>query len=171
MQWMSEDNWGIPPDAGDVGPSPMRILSLLLPPMILLVLGTFALLSGCQKATEVELAAAAANVPVPTVETPTALQSIIGRWMREDGGYVLEIRGGTRGGTLDVAYFNPNPITVSRAAWLQAGERLQLLVELSGAGYAGSTYVLQLDPASDRLTGEYRQAVQGQTYQIEFVRR
>jgi hypothetical protein len=152
----------------------MRILLPLRPRFLPVLLGTLALLSGCQKATEVEPAAAAASAPsppVPTVETPTALQSVVGRWMREDGGYVLEIRGGTRGGTLDVAYFNPNPITVSRAAWLQAGERLQLLVELSGAGYAGSTYVLNLDPASDRLTGEYRQAVQGQTYQIEFVRR
>jgi hypothetical protein len=152
----------------------MRILLPLRPRFLSVLLGTLVLLPGCQKATEVEPAAAAASVPsptAPTVETPTAYQPLIGRWMREDGGYVLEIRGGAPGGAIDAAYFNPNPITVSRAAWRQAGDRLQLLVELSGAGYAGSTYVLHLDPASDRLTGEYRQAVQGQTYQIEFVRR
>jgi hypothetical protein len=43
-----------------------------------------------------------------------------GRWVRPDGGYVIEVRDAQAGGRLDAAYFNPRPINVSRAEWHRA---------------------------------------------------
>lgn len=126
-----------------------------------------ALVCGCARP-------AAPEPPAPKPDaapaTPASLEKILGRWVRDDGGYVLELRSGAAGGVLDAAYFNPKPIAVSRAAWLEAGGRLQVLVELTGSGYDGSTYILHYEPQADRLVGEYRQAVQRQTYEIAFVR-
>lgn len=101
---------------------------------------------------------------------PDSLREIYGRWVRDDGGYVLEIRRGSAGGVLDVSYFNPRSINVSRAAWYEGGGRIQILVELDDVGYPGSTYVLRYDPASDRLLGQYTQPSARQTFEIEFSR-
>lgn len=35
---------------------------------------------------------------------------VVGRWMRTDGGYELELSNPTFDGRLTAAYFNPNPI-------------------------------------------------------------
>ncbi len=90
--------------------------------------------------------------------------------MRADGGYVLEIRGADISGVLDAGYFNPKPIRVSRAIWMQGGEGLQVAVELNDVGYPGATYVLKHDVPSDRLVGQYTQPQMQQTFDIEFVR-
>ena len=42
-------------------------------------------------------------------------QRLAGRWLRTDGGYVLELRDIKKDGSLKAAYFNPRPINVSRA--------------------------------------------------------
>jgi len=94
----------------------------------------------------------------------------MGRWLREDGGYVLEIRGGATGGMLEARYFNPRSIHVSRAAWYEGAGVLQVLVELNDTGYPGATYVLRHDPKSDRLVGQYTQPAMQQAFEIEFVR-
>lgn len=39
----------------------------------------------------------------PTVE----FNKLIGRWLRPDGGYVIEIRNISSGGKMEAAYFNP----------------------------------------------------------------
>ncbi len=90
--------------------------------------------------------------------------------MRADGGYILEIRGADISGVLDAGYFNPKPIRVSRAIWMQGGEGLQVVVELNDVGYPGATYVLKHDPQTDRLVGQYTQPQMQQTFDIEFVR-
>jgi hypothetical protein len=46
-------------------------------------------------------------------ESPYA--PLLGRWLRPDGGYVLAINRVDPDGTADAAYYNPNPIRVSRA--------------------------------------------------------
>jgi len=46
-----------------------------------------------------------------------------------------------------------------------------VFVELRDVNYPGSTYTLQYDAASDRMKGAYFQAVEKQTYKIEFTRR
>ena len=97
-------------------------------------------------------------------------QLVVGRWVRPDGGYVLEIREVTKDGSLKAAYFNPRPINVAKAEWRQKGGTLTVFVELRDVNYPGSTYTLQYDPASDRLKGAYFQAVEKQTFAIEFTR-
>jgi hypothetical protein len=93
-----------------------------------------------------------------------------GRWVRPDGGYILHIRDVDAGGKIGAMYLNPRPINVARAEARRDGSRLQVFVELRDVNYPGSTYTLQYDPASDRLKGSYFQAVEKQTYAIEFIR-
>jgi hypothetical protein len=91
--------------------------------------------------------------------------------MREDGGYVLEIRTISADGKADASYFNPRPINVSRAEAFREGGALTLFVELQAPNYPGSTYRLVYDPARDVLVGTYFQALQKQTFDVSFVRR
>src|SRR5690242_6383851 len=46
--------------------------------------------------------------------SPT-VSKLTGKWVRPDGGYVLELKSVGSGGKMDAAYFNPRPINVSRA--------------------------------------------------------
>jgi len=97
-------------------------------------------------------------------------QRLVGRWVRPDGGYVLDVREVRKDGSLKAAYFNPRPINVAKAEWRQKDGTLTVFVELRDVNYPGSTYTMQYDPASDRLKGAYFQAVEKQTFAIEFVR-
>jgi len=97
-------------------------------------------------------------------------QHLAGRWLRTDGGYVLELRDIKKDGSLKAAYFNPRPINVSRAELHREEGKITLLVELRDVNYPGSIYNLRYDPENDRLKGTYFQAVQRETYDIEFVR-
>jgi hypothetical protein len=93
-----------------------------------------------------------------------------GRWVRPDGGYVLELRDIRKDGSVAAAYFNPRQIRVYRARVSKKDGRTSLFVELRDINYPGSTYRLVYDPAADRLRGAYYQAVHMQTYQVEFAR-
>jgi hypothetical protein len=77
---------------------------------------------------------------------------------------------GHRDGSLTAAYYNPRPIRVFREEAGRKDGRITLFVDLRDVNYPGSTYTLHYDPASDRLRGTYFQAVQRQTFDIEFVR-
>ena len=95
---------------------------------------------------------------------------LIGRWVRPDGGYVIDIRGVQTGGNLDAAYFNPNPIHVSRAEWRKQSEGLSIFVELNDKNYPGATYQLRYYPESEQLAGEYHQPLVQQTFDVYFTR-
>jgi hypothetical protein len=97
-------------------------------------------------------------------------QRLIGRWVRPDGGYVLELKEIGKDGVLKAAYFNPRSINVARAEFSRKDGTLTVFVELRDVNYPGSKYNLQYDPNSDRLVGTYFQAVQSQTYGVEFIR-
>ena len=97
-------------------------------------------------------------------------QVFMGRWIRPDGGYVLELNGGQAEGTLEAAYYNPKPIHVARAELARVNGVVSIFVELRDVNYPGSTYHLIYDPGADRLVGTYFQAVNGTTYDIMFVR-
>ncbi len=97
-------------------------------------------------------------------------QRLIGRWVRPDGGYVLELKGIGKDGSLQAAYFNPRPINVYRAELGRKEGTFTVFVELRDINYPGATYDLQYDPAADRLKGTYFQAVQRQMFEVEFVR-
>ena len=100
----------------------------------------------------------------------TIAKSLQGRWTRPDGGYVLEIKSVAADGRLDAAYFNPRPIHVAEARAFREGSTIRVTIELRDENYPGSTYNLRYDPRSDRLSGDYYQAVARQHYPIFFVR-
>jgi hypothetical protein len=100
----------------------------------------------------------------------TVPKSLQGRWLRPDGGYVLEIKSVAADGRLDAAYFNPRPIHVAEARASREGSTIKVTIELRDENYPGSTYNLGYDPQSDRLSGDYYQAVAREHYPIFFVR-
>jgi hypothetical protein len=95
---------------------------------------------------------------------------MLGRWLRSDGTYVLELRAADGSGIVQASYFNPKSINVSRAIWMRSAEGLQVIVELNDVGYPGATYVLSHDVKTDTLVGKYNQPQMGQTFDIDFVR-
>jgi hypothetical protein len=97
-------------------------------------------------------------------------ERLAGKWLRPDGGYILELRDVGSVGALQAKYYNPKSINVHRASWQSTEGKVTLFVELRDVNYPGSTYNLQYDLASDRLKGKYFQAVIGQTFEVEFVR-
>jgi hypothetical protein len=103
-------------------------------------------------------------------QTPSDFKALPGRWVRTDGGYVIEIKSVDAAGRMQAAYFNPNPITVSRAAATRSGQATTVFIELRAPGYPGSTYTLIHDPARDELKGIYHQAALQQNFEVVFVR-
>ncbi len=112
----------------------------------------------------------AINPPVAGVAAPGGLQKLVGRWVRPDGGYVIQIKSVQDNGTLEAAYLNPNPIHVAQAKASLDGSTVKVFVELRDVNYPGSTYTLQYEPAADLLKGIYYQAVAQEQYQIFFQR-
>ena len=117
-------------------------------------------------------APAAQGPPAAAIPAVAAsdFQTLIGRWLRPDGGYILEIRDVEAGGRIDAAYLNPRPIHVARAEATREGATLKVFVELRAAGYPGSTYTLTYDPKGDQLQGRYFQAAMQQSFEVVFVR-
>ena len=112
--------------------------------------------------------AVAADAPQSVVRIDE--QRLIGRWVRPDGGYVLELSDIKKNGTMKATYFNPRPINVAKAELSRKDGKLTVFIELRDVNYPGSKYNLQYDPKTDRLVGTYFQAVEKQTYSIEFMR-
>jgi len=102
--------------------------------------------------------------------TTTGFSALTGRWLRIDGGYILEIRGVDAGGRIDATYLNPRPINVARAEATRKGRALEVFVELQAPGYPGSTYTLTYEPKNDQLVGVYYQAAMQQKFDVSFVR-
>ena len=86
-----------------------------------------------------------------------------GRWVRPDGGYVIDIKNFNPSGKLEATYSNPNPIAVSKAEATAEAGVLKMFFELRGAGYPGSTYTLSYVPSTDQLRGIYFQAAARQS--------
>ena len=106
--------------------------------------------------------------PAPAKAIDTG--KLLGRWLRPDGNYVLEIRSVSAGGKADAAYFNPSPINVSKAEVSSEKGEAQLFVELKDRGYDGNYYTLAYDSDTDCLTGVYHQLTIGQQFEVKFVR-
>jgi uncharacterized protein (DUF2147 family) len=107
--------------------------------------------------------------PIAAALSPE-LAKLVGKWERPDGGYILEIKSVDSSGKLDVGYFNPDPIKVSRAAaWREKGTT-KVVIELQDVNYPGCTYTLEHNPQTDQLFGQYYQAAMQQTYEIVFTR-
>ena len=96
--------------------------------------------------------------------------TLTGRWLRPDGGYVLQLDDMGSNGRMRAQYFNPRPINVSFAQWKEKDGRLSVFVELRDINYPGSTYTLEYDSSSDRMRGIYFQAAMQQQFEVEFLR-
>jgi len=114
--------------------------------------------------------AAAQQPSTSAAKANPAYEKLKGRWLRDSGGYTIEIRSVGPGGKLEAAYFNPKSIHVGKAQASQQGEMLKVFVELRDVNYPGSTYSLAYDAKSDRLVGRYYQAVARETFDVYFVR-
>jgi hypothetical protein len=112
----------------------------------------------------------AAELPSPSSEPGPDPAKLVGRWLRADGGYLLQLTEPGPDGQLQAAYFNPRPINVARAAWKHQDGYLGAFVELRAPNYPGSTYTLAYDPTQDRLVGLYFQAAMQEQFDVEFKR-
>jgi hypothetical protein len=126
------------------------------------------------KRTAVLLAIALACGFLPSLpafaQAQADFMALKGRWVRTDGGYVIEVRNVDAGGRLQAAYYNPNPVNVSRAEAARSGAAVTVFIELRAPGYPGSTYTLIHDPKSDLLKGVYHHAGLQQNFEVIFVR-
>ena len=149
----------------------------------LCALAALLLLSGCDKPAEPPAptpatgSAVAVNpVGAATAQTasattaPADFAKLVGRWLRPDGGYVLEFKSVAPDGKLSATYRNPQPINVAQAEARKEAGAVKVFVELRDVNYPGCTYKLTYDPEHDVLAGEYFQAAQGQTYEVGFER-
>ena len=110
------------------------------------------------------------NLPAFGSTSNARFEKLPGKWLRPDGGYILEIRSATADGKLDAGYFNPRPINVAKAVALQDGQAIKVFVELRDVNYPGSTYTLAYDAESDQLKGIYFQAAMKQQFEVYFER-
>lgn len=110
------------------------------------------------------------NPPATASDAAPGFEKLKGRWLRPDGGYVVDVKSVDQRGTMDVAYLNPQPIKVSKAVASRDGTVTKVFIELRDVNYPGSTYTLTYDPQSDRLQGVYYQAALEQRFDVFFVR-
>jgi len=114
--------------------------------------------------------ALAQTPPVTTGSTVLAFGVLVGRWLRTDGPYVINISAVDENGKLDASYANPRPLPFHTAEVTRDGNALKLFFELRAGGYGGSTYTLKYDAASDSLRGVYDQVVVKQKFDVVFNR-
>ena len=114
----------------------------------------------------------AVNLTFETIASASEakVSKLAGRWVRTDGGYVLELKDIAANGKLKAAYFNPRPINVSKAEWQSKDGYSSVFVELRDTNYLGSTYTLAYNPSTDSLVGIYFQATLKQQFEVEFKR-
>lgn len=93
-----------------------------------------------------------------------------GKWLRPDGGYVLDIKSVGSDGKVEMTYLNPNLIHVSKAQASIKVNKLDLFIELTDTGYPGNYYTLTYDPGKDQLAGVYYQLGIQQQFDVFFVR-
>ena len=108
--------------------------------------------------------------PAVAISESVNVLKLVGRWLRTDSPYVIEIHEVSPDGTLRAGYYNPQPINVSAAKVENKNGTLQVLVELHDAGYPGSNYTLNYNPQNDALEGTYFQATLRQNFNVAFMR-
>ena len=97
-------------------------------------------------------------------------ETLKGKWVRTDGGYVLEIKQVANDGKIDAAYLNPKPINVSKASASPEAGKMKVFVELRDRLYPGNYYKLTYDAGNDQLAGVYYHLGIGQQFDVIFAR-
>jgi len=103
-------------------------------------------------------------------EPQNDLKELIGRWIRNDAGYVIEIKRIDAEGKMEAGYYNPRPIYVSVAKATVENNEVKVFIELRDVGYPGSTYTLVYVPQNKVLVGFYYQAGLGQNFDVLFTK-
>ena len=137
------------------------------------VAGVFLLLRGQHSGSKDREPAAGSTPGHQTQSTATQrahFETLVGKWIRPDGGYILSVKTVYPDGRVDAGYFNPRPIHVSQAHASPEGSTVRLFVELQAPGSPGSTYDLVYDPSNDVLVGIYFQAAMQQRFEVMFER-
>jgi hypothetical protein len=104
------------------------------------------------------------------VDTKSDFEKLKGKWLRTDGGYVLEIKQIASDGKIDAAYLNPRPINVSKAHASSEAGKMNVFVELRDRLYPGNYYKLTYDAGKDQLSGVYYHLGIQQQFDVVFVR-
>jgi len=139
-----------------------HILSNILYVIFIILIATIFSLTSCSDD----------KAPPPVkLEAKADPDKLAGKWLRPDGGYIIEILNVHDEGTLEAAYYNPQPINIARAEWKEEDNRLKIFIKFDDVNYPGSTYTLDYFPDRDLLIGAYFQAVQQQSYYVEFIRK
>jgi hypothetical protein len=112
----------------------------------------------------------ATTTPSVAAAPKADFQKLKGKWLRPDGGYVVEVKTVEDSGRMDASYFNPGPIHVAKAEASQDGASTKVFIELRDVNYPGSTYDLVYDPQTDSLQGIYYQAALQQRFEVVFTR-
>jgi hypothetical protein len=84
--------------------------------------GAIAVLAGALMPLGAISRASAEPIPAAGAKPVSAFERLRGRWLRDSGGYVIEIRSVGAGGKLEAAYFNPGSIHVGRYFQAVTGE-------------------------------------------------
>jgi hypothetical protein len=97
-------------------------------------------------------------------------KKLIGRWIRNDAGYIIEIKSVDASGRMEAGYYNPRPIYVSAAKATMEKTGIKIFMELRDVGYPGSTYTLVYVPRHNVLAGFYYQANLRQNFEVLFTK-
>jgi hypothetical protein len=97
-------------------------------------------------------------------------EQLKGRWVRPDGGYIIEITSVGEDGKLAAKYYNPRSIHVEKAEAVQKDGKIEVFIELQDINYPGSTYRLVYNTEKEVLQGTYFQALERQQFEIYFKR-
>jgi hypothetical protein len=138
--------------------------------MLLLILLTIGVFAGMAFFIHHWRQAGAQSPGPPATEIKAGFDRLQGRWLRPDGGYVIEIKAIDANGKMVAAYFNPRPINVSQAEAVLEGATVKVFIELRDVNYPGATYHLTYDSEKDQLRGVYFQPALQQSFNVAFVR-
>ena len=134
---------------------------------MLLVVFAIAVACSSNEPQPMERATTTSAAPTPVAAD---LEKLVGRWLRNDMSYMIEIASASADGKLEARYLNPQPIHVSKAEAKQKNGALEVLVELTDRGYPGSYYTLTYAPAEDLLRGVYHHLGLQQNFDVVFFR-
>jgi len=96
---------------------------------------------------------------------------LVGEWSQTNSPCQIKIKDVLKNGKLEVTYYNPKLIAVSKAHWTKkTGTLLSVYVELMDENFPGSNYKLNYIVEGDVLVGEYFLTEGGDSYSVEFVR-
>ena len=138
--------------------------------VVLVIIAVVVLYVGKKDGDEAQKETVTSEAPAKAKEAKSDSNKLLGRWLRPDGGYVIEISKIRANGRLEARYLNPRPINVSVAEASHRKDELRVFIELQDVGYPGSTYTLLYDPQRDILRGTYFQAAMEQAFDVMFVR-